>query len=63
MYNDIIIIYIRYIQLIWKLKFHADTATVFSQMNNTLKITMSWFLWMTSCLHEILSQESAYPGV
>ena len=23
---------------------------------------MSWFLWMTSCFHEILSQESAYPG-
>ena len=44
MYNDIIIIYIRYIQLIWKLKFHAE---------------MFWFLWMRSCFHEIISQESA----
>ena len=28
-------------QLIWKLKLHADTATNFSQIKITLKITMS----------------------
>ena len=25
-------------QLIWNLKFHADTATIFSQMNKTLNL-------------------------
>ena len=25
-------------QLIWKLKFHADTAAIFSQMNKTLNL-------------------------
>ena len=38
-------------------------CNIFSQMNKTLRITMSWFLWMTSSFHEILSQESAYPGI
>ena len=28
-----------------------------------VKTYMSWFLWMTSCFHEILSQESTYPGI
>ena len=36
-------------------------CTIFSQMNRTLRMT--WFLWMTPCFHEILSQESAYPGI
>ena len=38
-------------------------CNIFSQMNKTLRITTSWFLWMTSCFHEILSQESAYRGI
>ena len=34
-------------------------------MNKTLRVTIPWFLWMTSCFHfhEILSEESAYPGI
>ena len=38
-------------QLIWKLKFHADTAAIFSQMNRTLKFTIPWYL-----LHSMTSR-------
>ena len=45
-YNNWIIKYNCYVRLIWKLEFHADTATFFSQMNKTLKITNhGWFGW------------------
>ena len=37
-------------QLIWKLKFHADTAAIFSQMNKKSKFTITWYL-----LHNITS--------
>ena len=57
--------YNRYVQLIWKSKFHADTATIFSQMNKTLKFTMAWLVWMASCysFHKMFSHKSTYPEI
>ena len=57
--------YNRCVQHIWKLEFHADTATIFSQMNKTLKITMAWLVWMASCysFHKMFSPKSAYPEI
>ena len=30
-------------QLIWNLKFHADTVVIFREMNKTLKFTIPWY--------------------
>ena len=54
-------------QLIWNLKFHADTVAIFSQMNKNVKFTMPWYLLhnMTShqSFHEMLSRKSVSPVI
>ena len=38
-------------QLISNLRFHADTAAIFSEMKKTLKLTIPWYL-----LHNMTSR-------
>ena len=38
-------------QLIWNLKFHAETIAIFGQMTETLKFTIQWYL-----LHKMTSR-------